>query len=85
MKKLLQTLFFFLLIVQAGYTQWARQNPVPPVNGFLCVEFISESTGFAAGDEAMMLKTTDGGASWEIKDLGYYCYLVDIEFINENT
>lgn len=59
MKNLLQIFFFFLLLIPVGYAQWERQNPVPAVNGFLCVKFISESTGFAAGDEAMMLKTTE--------------------------
>ena len=76
--------FLLLTIPVSIFAQWEWQNPLPPGNDFISVKFLNETTGFTVGDEAMLLKTTDGGNSWIMKDVGQFSYLVDIEFINQN-
>src|SRR4030066_1977700 len=78
-------LVFILSITISAQEGWFWQNPIPPGNSLLSVEFINTTIGFAVGDESMILKTTDGGNTWIMKDVGQYSYLVDVEFINENT
>ena len=84
----MQTLKISLLIFILSITisaQWEWQHPVPPGNGLVSVKFVNETTGFAVGDESIVLKTTDSGNTWVRKDVGYFSYLKDVEFANENT
>ena len=84
MRTLKISLLVFILSITI-YAQWEWQHPIPPGNGFMSVKFVNETTGFVVGDESIVLKTTDSGNSWVRKDVGYYSYLVDVEFTNENT
>ena len=60
MKKLLQTLFFFLLVAQICFAQpvspsasqggWFWQNPLPQGNGLWGVSFTDANNGTAVGE-----------------------------------
>jgi photosystem II stability/assembly factor-like uncharacterized protein len=83
MRTLKISLLVFILAISIS-AQWEWQHPLPPGNGLVSVKFVNETTGYAVGDESIVLKTTDSGNSWIRKDIGYYGYLKDIEFANEN-
>ncbi|HEY5499613.1 MAG TPA: YCF48-related protein [Bacteroidales bacterium] len=48
-------------------TGWFWQNPLPQGNSLYGVEFISSTEGWAVGANGTILKTSDGGASWQIQ------------------
>ncbi|MEO6049069.1 MAG: YCF48-related protein [Candidatus Kapaibacterium sp.] len=44
------------------------------------VIFVDGRTGFIVGDEGLVLRTTDGGTSWNQQDIGFQYILSDIQF-----
>ncbi|MBK7212398.1 MAG: T9SS type A sorting domain-containing protein [Bacteroidales bacterium] len=66
-------------------------NPGGTPNDFFCLGtyFINETTGFLFGGKERILKTTDGGYTWEIKYAGNSNYesqcITDIYFTNEQN
>lgn len=73
-----------LFISNISYSQWFQQNS--GTNLVLWdIYFINSSTGFAVGDSAIIIKTTNGGTNWfTVKPPGYG-ELFTIKFINANT
>jgi hypothetical protein len=73
-KKLLQTLFFFLVVTQICFAQpvsqsvsqggWYWQNPLPTGQTLKDVHVFDENTKIAVGKAGTIIKTTDGGISW---------------------
>jgi len=47
--------------------------------------FINSNTGWAAGDNGTVLKTTNGGINWVLKPCGTNTALRSISFLNSNT
>ena len=52
-----------------GQDGWVWQNPLPQGNDLLNVQLIDQNTGFAVGRHGTLLKTTDGGATWNIQTI----------------
>jgi hypothetical protein len=69
-KTLLLTLFFFLLVTQLCFAQWFWQNPLPQGNTLNAVDFVSPSIGWAVGYYGTILRTTDGGTTWNSQTSG---------------
>src|SRR3954465_3061500 len=45
---------------------WVWQNPLPQGNALYSIHFAPDKlTGFAVGDDRAILRTTDGGFTWE--------------------
>ena len=65
MKKLLFITFVFILSAFYTYPQWYLQNPYPTGNTLNDVKLISEDVGWAVGTAGTILKTSDGGVTWE--------------------
>ena len=55
----------------AGAAQWFWQRPLPQGNPLYAVSFADPNTEVAVGEDATILKTTDGGAHWNIQTSGY--------------
>jgi photosystem II stability/assembly factor-like uncharacterized protein len=53
-----------LISTDAGRS-W-RQSPAPTRTTLTCVYFIDERLGWAAGHDATILRTGDGGANWQL-------------------
>ena len=82
--KLLFLVVTLLVVTNISNSQWFQQynNPNIKLNDIF---FINSSTGFAVGDSAIIIKTTNGGANWfTVKPPGYG-ELFTIKFINANT
>ena len=50
----------------------------------MSVFFINQNIGWTAGHEGFFYITNDGGANWNLTDIGYEETLQNIEFMNEN-
>jgi photosystem II stability/assembly factor-like uncharacterized protein len=82
--QLIAVSFFFLLSIQVLYSQsgWFDLN-LPGT--YMCMYFISDQTGWAAGDGGKILKTTNGGANWTEQAVFPDYELYSIQFPNSLT
>jgi len=76
--------FVLLVSVSSGQSQWVQQNSGTAVN-LNDIFFINQNTGWAAGDDGTILKTTNGGVNWFIQNSGVNYILRRVYFINTNT
>ena len=81
MKKLLQTLFFFLLAAQICFAQWYPQNSGTTKN-LNDVVFIDANVGIAVGDSGIILRTTNGGSLWSVVPTNDYNKLTSVSFVD---
>jgi len=65
--------FILALIMLAGYAapegpsgSWRWQNPRPQGNPLYAVVFADARRGLAVGRDAAILRTADGGQSWQV-------------------
>ena len=84
MKKLLQTLFFFLLVTQICFAQWYQQNSGTTVN-LNAVTFIDANNGYAVGDSSIILSTSNGGINWLQKTNSAELSLYGVCFTNQEN
>ena len=56
-----------------------------PAGSFHALAFIDASTGWVVGDAGVILKTTNGGGSWQAQASGTSAQLLGVSFIDENT
>lgn len=66
---------------QNGGNLW---TPAMTTTTLYSVDFISATTGWACGDNGLILKTTDGGVNWSNQTSGTTLDLWGIHFINAN-
>jgi len=73
-----------LKTTDSGYS-WLDLNP--PIVGKLVLYLfmIDSSTGFGAGSDGMIIRTTNAGTNWEFQNSGTSYALRSIKFININT
>jgi len=82
------TLSFLILIsfaypLSAQTQPWKKlQSPVNVTLRYLC--FIDSLTGWAAGEAGTIIRTTDGGDSWEVQNSTVQTFIMDIFFVDEN-
>lgn len=81
MKSFLQFLLFFLLVTQICSAQWTQQNS-GTTNLFYSCFFLDENTGWTAGEDGTILKTTDGGENWFSQSLSTSFDIYSIFFTN---
>jgi photosystem II stability/assembly factor-like uncharacterized protein len=62
--------------------QWSWINPLPQGNTLHDVQFISALTGFAVGDGGTILKTIDGGYTWNRMGNGSMVSLNSVFFLD---
>jgi len=88
MNKLFTT---FLIIISAisininAQSVWQWQQPQPTGNFMWAVDFVDENTGYAAGDVGTIIKTTNGGFNWSVKNINPNIRLYGMHFINAFT
>lgn len=72
--------FGLFAIADAAPTEWTKKD-VPNANkSFTSIFFVDSLTGWAAGDNGSIMKTTNGGFSWAKQESDYTHELVDIAF-----
>lgn len=74
----------------AGHSQWVRQAPYPANEDLNAVHFITPEIGFIGGKDNILMRTTDGGATWTQASavtrspFGFGDPLWHIQFVNAN-
>lgn len=64
---------------------WIEITEGVPEGGLISVYFTSESVGYAVGEEGVIIKTEDGGFTWESQSSGTTSFLRGIHFVNSTT
>lgn len=83
MKKAILLLLFegiFLL----GLSQWHFHNPLPQGHTLRDVHFFDSNTGLAVGDAGTILRTRDGGQTWEFIATHTNLSLYSVTFISDD-
>src|SRR3990172_1852344 len=78
------TIIFSLSFSYSGLGQWFWQNPLPQGNSLTAVTFIDANIGFSVGYTGTILRTTDGGNTWESQSSGTINHLCGISFTDSN-
>jgi len=82
-------ILFFLILLNLAYSSFAQTQPwkkLPsPVNATLrYLSFVDSLTGWAAGEAGTIIRTTDGGNSWDVQNSTVQTFIMDIFFIDKN-
>ncbi len=77
--------FSFTAFSQYNYDEWELQNPYPTANMLSDISFVNDSVGWIVGERGTILKTTDGGQTWDIQESGTDLWLMNVSFTDENT
>ena len=56
----------FVLTTTIAFTQWEWQYPVPQGNALNDIFYINQNTGWAVGDAGTIIRSEDGGLSYEV-------------------
>ena len=84
-----KTILLLLIIISfntlKAQSTWFWQQPLPTGNFLYSVDFANEQTGYAAGTVGTVIKTTDGGNSWSLKNINTTDYLTSVSAADENT
>ncbi len=86
--KILSLLFLLILpfvSFSQFYDDWELQNPYPTANLLSDISFVNDSTGWIVGERGTILRTTDGGQTWDIQQSGTRLWLMNVSFTDENT
>lgn len=71
------------LLGLSGFSQgWVLENPYPTYQHLFAVDFPSESVGYIAGDNGTLMKTIDGGSTWQQVNLPAYFFNSQIRNVN---
>ena len=83
----ISVLLFFnsILFINNCDCQWVWQNPIPQGNDLRSSSFINDNTGWIVGSSGTMLKTTNGGANWNILQNGSMETYVSVCFKDVNS
>jgi photosystem II stability/assembly factor-like uncharacterized protein len=79
-------IYFILLMLinwpMASFSQgnWELLFPLPTSNHMVGMYFIDDKTGWAVGEYCTILKSTDGGANWIIREIPWLFDLSDVHF-----
>ncbi|MBE2280851.1 MAG: T9SS type A sorting domain-containing protein [Ignavibacteriaceae bacterium] len=63
--------------------EWIKINHPFTFNIYTMV-FVDSLTGWAAGDSGKVIKTTDGGSNWELKETGVNSFIQKMYFLDHN-
>ena len=87
MKAIYFALFVFatLFVPEISLSQWQWQNPLPQGNTLYDVFFIDQLTGWAVGDAGTIMKSTDGGLSYDLINFPTHQNFSAVEFFNTDT
>jgi photosystem II stability/assembly factor-like uncharacterized protein len=89
MIKTIPGILSFLILMSLAYPSSAQTQPwkklQSPVNITLrYLSFVDSLTGWAAGEAGTIIRTTDGGDSWEVQNSTVRTFIMDIFFVDEN-
>ena len=85
MKKYFIVFFGLILSLQlSAQAKWDTLSPFPTTNSLFDTHFISEETGWIVGSNGTVMRTTDGGSSWDLQYYDSTKLFKSVFFIDEN-
>jgi photosystem II stability/assembly factor-like uncharacterized protein len=85
MKKSMLLLYFSFLFVCDGNAQWELQNPLPVAGNLNDNQFYNDQIGWSVGSYGAIVKTSDGGITWNIQESGVNESLKKVCIVAEDT
>lgn len=90
MIKTIRLILSFLFLICLGFPSSAQMQPwkklQSPVNVTLrCLCFADSLNGWAAGEAGTIIRTTDGGNSWDVQNSTVQTFIMDIFFVDKNN
>lgn len=83
MKRQFLIIIIWIFILNSSYSQaWQWSNPKPTSNDLESSYFLDENDGYSVGMAGLIMKTTDGGITWNPLNSGTNAYLRSVFFIN---
>jgi len=79
---------FVACITCRGFAQFEWKNPLPQGNDLYAAWFTDENIGYAVGEVGTVMKTINGGDSWDIQnliDIRKFVRLVEVCFTDPDT
>jgi photosystem II stability/assembly factor-like uncharacterized protein len=73
-------LFTVIIYPQTG---WFWQNPLPQGNSLNSIHFLSDGTALTAGQGGVILRSTDGGLTWNIQSAGHLSSINSLFFLDD--
>ncbi len=83
MKKVIYILFAISLFHNSSDAQWLQQISGVGTS-LLDIDFVDENTGWACGDNGVIVKTTNGGVNWVQQTSGITNRLEGIDAVDQN-
>src|ERR1035438_3539579 len=77
--------YIFAIAYPVFAQEWVLKNPLPTNADLKNVCLINHDTGFACGSNQTILKTTDGGVTWQQKGWSAYNQMNAIAFSTRDT
>ena len=71
--------------VNSSTGSWTELNPKVPRVDYIGIHFVNKDTGWAVGANGAIIKTTDGGESWEVKETNTTKPILKIRSYNGQT
>ena len=84
MKFLALIFFTSLLTVKTFGQSWTLLNS-GTTTSLYSMYFMNDTVGWAAGNNGMLVSTTDGGDSWSTQNIGNWEHLWEVFFVTEQT
>lgn len=86
MKKIIG-ISLILMFAAASFAQegWRWQNPLPQGNDLEGIHSFNKTTAIAVGSNGTIIKTSDGGCSWDFKNSGTKEWLNAVCFVDDQT
>ena len=89
MMKSFWVILFSMIVLNSEFPSFAQIQPwkilQSPVNVTLRkLTFVDSLTGWAAGEAGTIIRTTDGGNSWDIQNSTVQTFITDIFFTDKN-
>lgn len=82
MKAFTVLFLIFLHPILAQNSDWQYRNPYPQ-NNFYKIKFFNQNTGLIAGEGGYILKTTNGGASFQFLSTNTSAIIYDMHFLSQ--
>lgn len=78
------TILIAVLITQSAFGQWSQQT-TPAGGWYEGIHFVNANIGWAVGWDGLIIKTTDGGQTWNTQTSGTPEDLMEVYFIDQNN
>ncbi len=83
--KLISFVLVFMAFAISNAQDWEWRNPLPQGNRINDIYAFNESKAIAVGDRGTIMRTSNGGESWQISRIKYPKWLYSIHFANSTT